>query len=131
LRADFVVHRSGDTGSPRTSGSTSASNADRSPGSSSTSRLRPHPHGAPGPAAHRRPPTRHSPRHGPLGYTCRPGNPPDPAVTQHPRFGAQQQAALSFVQVRQQRPQLRRQPLIGSIHPLISHERPSIWEPAS
>ena len=42
-RSDFVVHRNGDIGSPRSSGSTSASNAGRSPGSRSASRLRPPP----------------------------------------------------------------------------------------
>lgn len=43
VRVDFVVHRSGDIGSPRSSGSTRASNAGRSPGSRSATRLRPPP----------------------------------------------------------------------------------------
>ena len=38
-RVDFVVHRSGDIGSPRSSGSTSASSAGRRPGSRSADRL--------------------------------------------------------------------------------------------
>ena len=42
-RVDFVVHRSGDIGSPRSSGSTRASSAGRSPGSRSAARLRPPP----------------------------------------------------------------------------------------
>ena len=43
LRVDFVVHRSGDIGSPRSSGSTRASSAGPSPGSISAARLRPPP----------------------------------------------------------------------------------------
>ena len=43
VRVDFVVHRSGDIGSPRSSGSTSPSSAGRSPGSRSATRLRPPP----------------------------------------------------------------------------------------
>lgn len=43
LRADRVVHRSGDIGSPRSSGSTNASNAGTKPGSLSDNRLRPPP----------------------------------------------------------------------------------------
>src|SRR6266516_4978315 len=43
LRVDFVVQRNGDIGSPRSSGSTSASSADRSPGSTSAVFLRPPP----------------------------------------------------------------------------------------
>jgi hypothetical protein len=43
LRVDFVVHRSGDIGSPRRSGSTNAGSADRRPGLRSTTRLRPPP----------------------------------------------------------------------------------------
>ncbi len=42
-RVDFVVHRSGDMGSPRMSGSTRASNAGRSPEFRSATRLRPPP----------------------------------------------------------------------------------------
>ena len=42
-RVDLTVHRSGDTGSPRSSGSTSASSAGTSPGSRSADRLRPPP----------------------------------------------------------------------------------------
>src|ERR1700733_8608625 len=42
-RVDFVVHRSGDTGSPRSSGSTRSSSAGSSPGSRSAARLRPPP----------------------------------------------------------------------------------------
>ena len=43
VRVDLVVHRSGDIGSPRSSGSTRASSAGRSPGSTSAARLRPPP----------------------------------------------------------------------------------------
>ena len=43
LRVDRVVHRSGDIGSPRSSGSTNASNAGTKPGSLSDNRLRPPP----------------------------------------------------------------------------------------
>ena len=43
FRVDSVVHRSGDSGSPREAGSTSASSAGRSPGSVSASFLRPPP----------------------------------------------------------------------------------------
>ena len=42
-RVDFVVHRSGDIESPRSSGSTRANGAGRSPGSRSAARLRPPP----------------------------------------------------------------------------------------
>ncbi len=42
-RSDLRVHRSGEHGSPRTSGSTRASSAGRSPGSRSAARLRPPP----------------------------------------------------------------------------------------
>jgi hypothetical protein len=42
-RVDLVVHRNGELGSPRSSGSTNANSAGRSPGSASTSRLRPPP----------------------------------------------------------------------------------------
>src|SRR6266568_3902564 len=43
LRVDLTVHRSGDSGSPRSSGSTSASSAGTSPGSLSRARLAPPP----------------------------------------------------------------------------------------
>ena len=43
LRVDFVVHTSGEVGSPRVSGSTSAVNAGPSPGSVSVAGLRPPP----------------------------------------------------------------------------------------
>src|SRR5206468_3198954 len=43
VRTDLTVHRSGDSGSPRSSGSTSASSAGTSPGSVTAARLRPPP----------------------------------------------------------------------------------------
>lgn len=43
VRVDFTVHRSGDIGSPRSSGSTSASSVGCSPGSRSATLLRPPP----------------------------------------------------------------------------------------
>ena len=43
VRVDFAVHRSGDTGSPRSAGSMRASSAGTSPGSVSAARLRPPP----------------------------------------------------------------------------------------
>ena len=52
-RSDLVVHRSGDSGSPRSSGSTNASNAGTSPASISPALLRP-PAPPPGPAIRER-----------------------------------------------------------------------------
>jgi hypothetical protein len=73
----------------------------------------------------------HAPRHRALGHPRGPGQLSDPAVTQRPRFRAQQQATLPLIQVRQQRLQLRRQTLIGSIHRPISHDGPPMRKPTT
>ena len=76
LRVDLVVHRSGDIGSPRSSGSTRASSARRSPGSRSAACLRPPPGRRARPSGSRRNPAHRLPaRPWPRGPR-RPGPPP-------------------------------------------------------
>lgn len=65
VRVDFTVHRSGDIGSPRTSGSTSANSADRSPGFRSATLLRP-------PPGHRRAPGSGTPQPSTTAAAARP-----------------------------------------------------------
>jgi hypothetical protein len=113
LRVDLVVHRSGDTGSPRSSGSTRASSAERSPRSTSAARLRP-------PTRPARPVQRlstrvqlsNAQRHRGLPDPGGPGNQPDPAMPQRPRLSAHQQPPLPLIQMREDRAELRRQNLL-------------------
>src|SRR5262249_32015202 len=120
FRVDLVVHRSGDTGSPLSSGSTRPSSAGTSPRSRSAARLRPPPaRPAPPPPAPPPPPPRPPPPpHPPPPPPPRPPPPPPrpaphpaPAMPQRPRLSAQQQPPLPLIQMRQDRPELRRQHL--------------------
>src|SRR5215469_12469795 len=115
---DFTVHRNGEPGSPRSSGSTTASSAGTSPRSTSAAFLPP-------PARPPRPPQRlrprlqlfHPRRHRRLPDPGRPRHQPDPAITQRPRLRPQNQAPLPLIQMRQDHPILRRQQLLGNFHP--------------
>ena len=94
LRVDFVVHTSGDIGSPRVCGSTSARKAGASPGSFSVAGLRPPPGARTRPAGSD---TALELPH-PLGHRVRVhpgrhGNRLDPTPAQLRRLRAEQQAA--------------------------------------
>ena len=109
-----MVQRSGDIGSPRSSGSINANSAGRRPTSTSVSRLRP-------PPATRNPTQRidtsaqlATPSEtGPLPHPGRPGHRPDTAMPQRPSFCPSQPPPLPLIQVRQYRSELRGQPRIN------------------
>ena len=111
-RVDFVVHRNGDIGSPRISGSASASSADRSPGPVTASRLRPPPGLLARPSGPSPDSSSAAPRDTVPSASRRPGNDPDAATTQRPGLRPGHQPPLPLVQMREQQPELRRQPLL-------------------
>ena len=110
LRVDFVVHRSGDIGSPRSSGSTRASSAGRSPGSRSAGRLRPPPGRRARPSGSAPESSSATPRDTVASRTPGgPGHQPDPAMAQRAGLSTHQQPPLPLIQMREDRHELRRQ----------------------
>jgi hypothetical protein len=59
----------------------------------------------------------------------RPGHQTDPAMPQRPRLGAHQQPPLPLIQMREDRPELRRQHLLGDHHG--AHTTPACQNPGS
>ena len=103
LRVDFVVHTSGEVGSPRVCGSTSARKAGASPGSFSVAGLRPPPGARTRPAGSTPPSSSRTPLATVSGCTpVASSNRLDPAPAQLRRLRAEQQAALPLVQIRTQ-----------------------------
>ena len=125
----LVVHRSGDSGSPRVEAATRPSSAGSSPGSESASFFRPPPgrRARPGGSAPRpAPPPRPPPS------ATRPGQPrdrPGPAIPGRPRDRAQHQPPLPLIQMREDRPGLRRQHL--PCHHHIAHTTTACQKPGT
>ena len=97
---DLVVHRNGDSGSPRETGSTNASGAATRSGSSPPSPGAPHPGDAPAPESVRLIQLAYTLRHGIRMHPTGRRDHLDSAPTQHLRLRAEQQPPRPLVQMR-------------------------------